>query len=335
MLVQGDHQTIVHAGREEYLFCRRAVGTVPKSWFDVQLAAGLAGLEYPASYGKLVNRLLRQKVHKGETRSDWRRRPLSKGQIEYALQDVVHLHTLAMALRDRLEACGRSAWMWEETGLWMSRLDHAESQQKWRRLSGLSGLSQQGQRIARALWLWRENLAQLKNTLPRRILRDDLLVELARRGRWNPQDILAIRGMEYRGTRGHVEQIAVCIERAAADNTALPQSVPWTLPPQSDVLEKFLNTALTMICRKASIATSLVGTTQDIRELLSFELGLAPANEPPSLACGWRAELVGSQIVELLRGNAALRIVDPMADAPIAVSRAGGHATSPASPPGG
>ncbi len=319
-LVEGDHQTIVHAGREEYRFCRRAVQAVPKKWFDIQLAAGMAGLEYPASYGKLVSRLLRHKVHKGETRSDWRRRPLSKAQIEYALQDVLHLRSLASTLAGKLREQGRSDWMREETDLWMSRIEESESQQKWRRLGGLSGLSPNALRIARALWQWREEHAQLKDTLPRRILRDDLLVELARRGRSNPQEILSIRGMEYRGTRNHVEEIGVCIERAAADTSDLPQSVSWALPPQANILEKFLNTALTMICRQAAIAPGLVGTTQDVRELLSFELGLAPTNQPPSLACGWRAKLVGSQIAELLRGNASLRIVDPMSDAPISVS---------------
>ena len=320
-LVEGDHQTVVHAGREEYRFCRRAVQAVPKNWFDIQLAAGMTGLEYPASYGKLVSRLLRKKVHKGETRSDWRRRPLTKLQIEYALQDVAYLRRLATLLSERLATQQRTAWMREETGIWMSRIEESDSQQRWRRLGGVSGLSEHAQRIVRALWLWRERLAQQKDTLPRRILRDDLLVELARRGRWNPQEILSIRGMEYRGTRGHVEQISVCIERAAADTSDLPQSASWAMPAQADVLEKFLNTALSMICRKASVAPSLVGTIQDVRELLSFELGLAPTNQPPLLACGWRAELVGSQIAELLHGKASLTIIDPLSDTPIAVSR--------------
>ena len=59
--------------------------------FDVQIAAGLVGFEYPAGYGSLLSKLLGQRLHKGETRTDWRRRPLIASQIEYALDDVRYL----------------------------------------------------------------------------------------------------------------------------------------------------------------------------------------------------------------------------------------------------
>ncbi|MEX0977575.1 MAG: ribonuclease D, partial [Pirellulales bacterium] len=81
------HDTIVHSGREELLFCLAAVGRPPARLFDVQIAAGLVGYEYPAGYGSLMYKLLGTRLHKGETRTDWRRRPLSSSQISYALDD--------------------------------------------------------------------------------------------------------------------------------------------------------------------------------------------------------------------------------------------------------
>ena len=90
-LAAGDHDLIVHAGREEYRFLRRATDALPQNWFDIQIAAGMVGLDYPASYGKILQRMLGEKLHKGETRTDWRKRPFSEAQVEYALQHVIHL----------------------------------------------------------------------------------------------------------------------------------------------------------------------------------------------------------------------------------------------------
>ncbi len=106
LLASEGHDTIVHAGREELLFCLGSVGRTPWRMFDIQIAAGLVGFEYPAGYGSLMFKLLGQRLQKGETRTDWRRRPLSDGQIEYALDDVRCLGMMATKLRARLELLG-------------------------------------------------------------------------------------------------------------------------------------------------------------------------------------------------------------------------------------
>ena len=103
-VVEGDHETIVHAGRGEMEFCLQDVDRLPKNLFDVQLAAGLAGIEYPAGYGTLVSKLLGEASEKHETRTDWRKRPLSKRQLDYAVQDVYYLGLI----RDRVPPDWRS-----------------------------------------------------------------------------------------------------------------------------------------------------------------------------------------------------------------------------------
>ena len=82
LLVSGNHVTIAHAAREEFLFCYRDCRKRPSNLFDVQLAAGLIGFEYPAAYGNLVSKMLGHPVDKGETRTDWMKRPLSSRQVE-------------------------------------------------------------------------------------------------------------------------------------------------------------------------------------------------------------------------------------------------------------
>ena len=80
VIASGSHETIVHAGREELVFCLTATGRRPTRLFDIQIAAGLVGLEYPAGYGALLGKVLGERPQKGETRTDWRRRPLSRQQ---------------------------------------------------------------------------------------------------------------------------------------------------------------------------------------------------------------------------------------------------------------
>ena len=91
------------------------------------------------------------------------------------------------------------------------------------------------------------------------------------------------------------------------------------MPSQLNLLGQFLSPALSSICRNANVATSLAGTATDVRDLIAYRLGFASNNDGPSLlATGWRAELVGHLIEELLAGKKSIRIEDPMSEHPLA-----------------
>ena len=139
VIARPGHETIVHAGRGEMEFCLHSVGRLPSDLVDVQLAAGLAGIEYPAGYTSLISKLLGAKPSKHETRTDWRRRPLSQRQIEYAMDDVVHLKPLRDQLVGRLESLGRLHWLREEMDAWQEGLRRAFSHERWRRVLGQLG----------------------------------------------------------------------------------------------------------------------------------------------------------------------------------------------------
>jgi ribonuclease D len=135
LLIAPGHETIVHAGREEFLFCLEAVGAAPTNFFDLQIAAGLVGYEYPAGYGSLLFKLLGQRLDKGETRTDWRRRPLTERQILYALDDVRHLEAMRDFLYRRLEKLGRLDWLAAETAAWQDDVRASRSRERWWRTS--------------------------------------------------------------------------------------------------------------------------------------------------------------------------------------------------------
>lgn len=320
LLAQPGKETLVHAGREEFRFCMRAIGRRPTNWFDVQLAAGLIGLEYPASYGTLVQKLLGKSLSKDETRTDWRRRPLTPRQIEYGLQDVVDLQSIRSVIYSRLRELGRVEWAASELQAWQDDMEASESGERWRRVGGLSGMNPRSLAIIRELWNWRDAEGERRNIPTRRILRDDLLIELAKRQTADPKRMRAVRGMERGEVLRHLPKIGACVEKALAmREDELPQTERRTSRPQLNLLGQFLSTALGSICRSAQVAPNLAGTAQDVRDLVAYRLdlgGFAPG-EKPLLATGWRAEVVGQVIDHLLSGQMAIRIADPLDHEPL------------------
>jgi ribonuclease D len=115
-------------------------------------------------------------------------------------------------------------------------------------------------------------------------------------------------------------KIAQCVERAMALNESeLPRLARKSTRPQLNLLGQFLSTALGSICRSAQVAPSLVGTAQDVRDLIAYRLNLGgfEKGQVPLLARGWRAEVVGQVIDHLLAGDLAVRIGDPLDDEPL------------------
>jgi ribonuclease D len=324
LLTADGRETLVHAGREEFRFLLRHARKPPARWFDVQIAAGLVGMEYPASYSTLASKLLGKTIRKDETRTDWRRRPLSPRQLEYALLDVADLEAIRQVLHERLAALRRLHWLEEELAGWQQTLMQQQSEERWQRLAGIGGLSARSLAIVRELAIWRDAEAQHRNQPPRRILRDDLLIEIAKRQTADPKRIRALRGMERGDMQRHVPRIARCVERALAlKESELPHLPRRKARPQLSLLGQFLSTALGSICRKAQVAPALAGTAQDVRDLVAWRLGVGQFDpgEVPLLARGWRAEVVGQVIDQLLRGELAIRISDPLHEEPLVFDR--------------
>lgn len=327
LLADPKHLSIVHAGREELRFSLRSIGQRPGRLFDTQIAAGLIGLEYPAAYSTLIAKLLGKSLPKGETRTDWRIRPLSRRQIEYALQDVAYLEELQSVLQAHLAQLDRQSWLDAEMSAWQAHVEAADSDERWRRVSGISNLGPRALAIVRELWRWREQEAQQRDQPAKRVLRDDLIVELARRQTADPKRIRALRGMSYRGIQRHISVLAEHIQQALnlPAESCPGSSFQRSARSQLNLLAQFLATALGSICRSAQVAPSIVGTTQDVRDLIAYHLEIDgfTRDNPPELARGWRAQVVGQVINHLLDGQLCIRITDPLSDQPLGIESLG------------
>jgi len=172
---------VMHSASEDLVALKHACGVVPAPLFDTQVAAALAGIGAGVGYQRLVQDTFGVALPKGETRSDWLRRPLSPSQLEYAADDVLHLFALHDTLDARLATLGRRAWLDEDCARMVANAQRDELE-RWPHLSLRSAqfLDADGQKRLLRLLRWRDAYAR-DNDRPRNwILDNELATALAR-----------------------------------------------------------------------------------------------------------------------------------------------------------
>ena len=205
---------------------------------------------------------------------------------------------------------------------WQAELEREEVTERWRRVSGISGLSRRQLAVLYELWRWRDDRARQANVPARRVLRDDLMVELARRGSADEQSIHSVRGMDWRKQQRAIPEIAACIRRGLdVPDSDCPSTGRESPRPQFNLLGQFLATAVNSMARSAQVSPGLVGSVQDVRDLIAFHLGYG-GSEVPVLATGWRSEVVGQVVDRLLDGKLVIRITDPNSNQPLSLEPA-------------
>ncbi|MBE6429013.1 MAG: hypothetical protein E7028_10645 [Planctomycetaceae bacterium] len=319
LVANGPHETIVHAGRLELEFCWRYTNLFPKKVFDTQIAAGLISNEYPAGYGNIVAHFLNINMPGTESRSNWKSRPLTERQLEYAVDDIAYLNNCRTVLYEKLEKLGRVSWFRDEMEEWLSSIRYLLSPERWRRILNGSRWDPHELEIVRSLWNWRENLARQRNCSVRHVLRDDLILEMARRKIADVRSIRNIRGMDREDLRKHLPEISECISESLrlADQDC-PRAESCRHTAKLTILGSLLYSVLGSICHQHDLAPGLVGTPTDVRDWVAWHLKIANPNEPfPALANGWRAEIIGKTFEALLSGKQMIRIANPLEAFPI------------------
>lgn len=316
---------IVHGGREEVRFCRHFSGKKPQKLIDLQIAEGLRSRSFPISYTALVARVLGEKAGSKETRTDWRRRPLTDQQIKYALDDVKYVLRIWKIQEKELTDLGRLEWAQAEFQRMIDEVDSEFHRENWRRVSGLHKLKPRELAIVRELFDWRDEVGQDKNQPVRRILRDDLLIELAKRKPKTPQDLTATRDLNRKNMFKLAPQVIQRIEKALQlPNDQLPQleENPNTQQNQDEqVIGKLLGIALANRCAEMNVSQTLVGTTSDLRHLVRYHVYREQSDDRPRLMTGWRAEVCGDLLTDVLDGKISMRVADPESDHPLHFER--------------
>jgi len=309
LVADPDVLTVVHAGKEDFDLCYRYTGCTPKNVFDVQIGAGFVGLGYPLSLARLVGVLLDARLTKAATLTDWLRRPLTTGQVRYAVDDVRYLPAIHAELAARIGSAGRTHWVDEE----FEKFEDAEfyrppPEERVARIRGSRRLDGLGLAVLGRLVTWRDNWAREKNRPTRALMRDDILVEIARRRPHHASELSIMRGFPQARNPVVVEGILAEIRAAEASP---PEE--WPVPPpmrEDSPMDKaaldVLSACLRAVCFEERVDAELVGTSQRLREVLAYVAGRR--SEPPSLLAGWRAEFIGRRLVDLLEGRSELHL---------------------------
>jgi ribonuclease D len=318
LVVDAQNLVVVHAGREEVRLCRLWTGQTPGNFFDLQIAAGLVGLAYPLGAGALINQLLGVQLAKAETLTEWRDRPLTPAQIRYAFDDVRYLLPAHERISARLDGLGRADWAREDFGRLAAAVAPDEvPAEKWRKLRGLGSLDRRRLAVVRAIFNWREEAAERMNRPARTIVRDDLIIEIARRNPSRERDLQSIRGLPRRD----LSAILQAVESARSlPSDQWPRAAERDQdPPQVGLIANVLQAVLGDYCARHELAPGLVATSSDVKLLVRAGMQGAPPPAESLLTQGWRARHVLPELLAVLEGRRSLRVANVRSDAPFVV----------------
>ncbi len=300
-------EVVLHAARQDVAILRRVWQTDVTNIFDTQLAAGFAGASAQAGYGNLLSSILRRRVEKSASYTRWDARPLTAEQLSYAAEDVAHLLELADELQRRLRDSARLDWAREECRRLESATDERDPETAWERLPRVNQLDARARAVARELAAWRERTAQSEDRPVGSVLADPALVELAKR---QPSDVRAleqIRGIHPSGIRRRGQQILAAIARGL-EATPIPRDEPRGRSEAGDApLIALAEALLRARSLEAGLAYELIASRSELEQIVAAARRSEPEPQVRTLA-GWRRELVGEDLRELLAGGRAIGV---------------------------
>jgi ribonuclease D len=299
---------VFHAARQDIEIVFHRGGLIPHPVFDTQVAAMVCGFGDSVSYDQLVHKITGVRIDKSSRFTDWRRRPLSDKQLEYALADVTHLVDVYRHLAAELEREKRAHWLNEEMEVLTARETYDPNpDDAWKRLKMRNAKPQQ-LAIAKSIAAWRELEARSRNVPRGRILKDDAMVEIAQQ---MPADVAALgrlravpRGWERSSAAaGLMEAVTAALAIPRED---LPRPMRHTQPSDgANAAAELLKVLLKLVAEREGVAPKVLASSDDIDRIAS-------SGEEADVAAlhGWRREVFGEKALQLVRGEIAIKFED-------------------------
>jgi ribonuclease D len=293
---------VFHAARQDVEIFYHLSGAIPTPLFDTQLAAMVCGYGEEVGYETLVSRLAKARVDKSSRFTDWSRRPLTQQQLDYALDDVIHLRVIYQRLEAQLKESCRTEWVAQElAGLTDPNTYEQSPEAAWRRIK-VRSRDPRFLAIVVALAAWREREAQRRDLPRNRIVRDDLLLELAANRPRSVEDIARLRriSLDKASSAAVVAAVRSALEMPEAELPVLEP--PPKLPRGIGPLVELLRVLLKFQCEEHHVAQRLVATTADLEAIA--------AHDAPDVAAlrGWRLEVFGRSALALKQGKLGLAV---------------------------
>jgi ribonuclease D len=308
VLADPEIEVVMHAGRQDVALLRRVWQTEVTNVFDTQIAAGFAGLRAQLGYEPLLSEILGVRLRKTASFTKWDARPLSPEQVEYAREDVLHLLQLAGALQDRLADMGRLEWAREECRFLEDASDVRDVDTVFERLPRVNSLDPAQRAVARELAAWREQTAREADRPVQTILSDAGLVEIAKRRPKSLERLKQIRGVNEATLHRRGKALLEVVERGREREPIPVLGERPAQPLPEDAMLIALGEALVrMRALESKLAYELIAAKADLQKIA---LAVRDGREEPDVRTlqGWRRELVGEELIELLHGRLTLGV---------------------------
>ncbi len=296
---------VFHAARQDLEIVWHLAKMIPAPLFDTQVAAMVCGYGDQVAYGELAQSICKVTLDKSSRFTDWSRRPLSDAQITYALADVTYLRDIYRALVAKLQKSERMSWLADEMGTLCSPATYEQHPDSaWERFRHRAR-KPRDLAVLMDLAAWREREAQSKDVPRSRVLKDDILIEIALAA---PRSAEALgnlrafpRGME-RARAG--ADILAAIERGLErDPKNLPRIERDRRPNGGGgATVELLKVLLRQVSEKHGVAAKMIATVDDLESIAADDRAKVAA------LSGWRFELFGAKALELKRGRLALTV---------------------------
>jgi ribonuclease D len=297
---------VFHAARQDIEIVWHEAGLIPHPIFDTQVAAMVLGYGDSISYDQLVHRITGDTLDKSHRFTDWSRRPLSQAQVKYAISDVTHLRDVFRALDADLHKRGRADWVGEEMEVLTSPDTYrAEPELAWQRLRTRVRKPKE-LAVLMEVAAWREREAQTRDVPRGRVLKDDVVGEIATQAPTTVERLSGLRSLPRGFERSKWGQdILQAVARGLArDPKTLPKFERQRGGGNGAATVELLKVLLRMTSERHAVAAKVIATIDELEQI-----AIDDAADVPALH-GWRRELFGEKALALKHGKLALAVED-------------------------
>jgi ribonuclease D len=295
---------VFHAARQDIEICWHAAGIIPRPIVDTQVAAMVLGYGDSISYDQLVQRITGDHLDKSHRFTDWTRRPLSEAQLAYAISDVTHLRDVYLKLAADLDKRGRGEWMREEMKVLTSPATYRfEPEHAWERLKTRVRKPRE-LAVLIEVAAWREREAQERDVPRGRVLKDDVIGDIAVQAPTTIERLAGLRSLPRGFERSKWgEAIVEAVRRGLArDPKTLPRLERAKPPVNGQATVELLKVLLRMTAERHGVAAKVIATVDDLDRIAADDQADVPA------LSGWRRELFGDKALALKQGRLSLAI---------------------------
>ncbi|OJW51531.1 MAG: ribonuclease D [Alphaproteobacteria bacterium 41-28] len=305
-LLQNQHVIkVFHSGRQDVEIFYHLTGQIPKPLFDTQIAGMVCGFGESVGYDVLVQKYAKVSIDKSSRYTHWAQRPLTEKQLTYALGDVIHLRIIYEKLYARILEEDRLHWLQEEVDILTDpRTYMIDPYDVWQKIRVRTPRPRM-LAILREIAAWREITAQKRNIPRGRMVRDEVMIELAAASPRTASELGRMRGLSSSFIEGKDGKIVLeLIEKAhALPLEDCPQvKKEGASPPGASALMEMLRLLLKIKAEKYHVAPKLIATSADLETIAR-----SPDPQVPALE-GWRREVFGNAALALKTGKVAIGI---------------------------